>query len=110
MDPFLTPIENIALDLIFAYMGEARENRTSDEYMRIASSLPPLKVLHYQVNTRLQEIQKSGTAPYQICRFRAGDTRIVYEEFPTAISIEVIRTALTKSGMRMCRRRTELKH
>jgi hypothetical protein len=107
MDPFPTPIENIALNLAFEYAGEYRYNRTSDEYMRIAANLPPLKVLHYHVNERLKEIQESGSAPYQICRFRAGDKRVVYEDYPTSISIEVLRTALNKSGMRVPRRRAQ---
>jgi hypothetical protein len=100
MPRFPTSIENVALNLIFECMGESRWNRTFDDYMRIASTLPPLKILHYIVNQRLAEIAKTGAAPYEICRFRAGDNIIHYEPFPTSISIQTIRTALVVSGMR----------
>ena len=106
MDPFPTPLENIALNLVFECADKFRNNRTADEYMRIAAKLPPLKVLHHYVNKRLEEIQRSGNAP-QICRFRAGDKRIVYEDYPRSLSIEVLRTALNKSGMRVPRRRPQ---
>lgn len=100
MARFPTSIENIALDLIFESMGESRSNRTFDDYMRIASELPPLKTLHHSVNQRLTKIAETGAAPYEICRFRAGDEIIRSEPFPTSISIETIRTALVVSGMR----------
>lgn len=100
MARFPTSIENIALDLIFEYMGESRSNRTFDDYMRIASELPPLKTLHHIVNQQLAKIAEAGAAPYEICRFRAGDKIIRYEPFPTSISIQTICTALIVSGMR----------
>jgi hypothetical protein len=105
MDPFPTPIENVALNFAFEHVGESRYNRTTDEYIRIAAKLPPLKLLHYHINERLKKIHDSGSVPYQICRFRAGDKRIVYEDYPKSVSIEVLRAALIKSGMRMPRRR-----
>jgi hypothetical protein len=55
---FPTPIQNIALHLIFAVMGEDRINRTYDEYMAIAARLPPLKELTFKVNRMLQELHK----------------------------------------------------
>lgn len=100
----LTSFENIALTLIFEYMGEGRYNRTSDEYIDIARRLPPLKVLHYAINQRLEKIAESSKAPYEICRFRAGDKIVRYEPFPTSISIETIRSALVISGMRQLKR------
>ena len=63
-------------------MGESRSNRTFDDYMRIASELPPLKSLHHIVNQQLAKIAEAGAAPYEICRFRAGDKIIRYEPFP----------------------------
>ena len=99
MARFPTSIENIALALIFESMGESRSNRTFDDYLRIASELPPLKTLHHIVNQQLAKIVEAG-APDEICRFRAGDKIIRYEPFPTSISIQTIRTALIVSGMR----------
>ena len=43
-----TPIQQIALNLTFAVMGERRINRTYDEYMAIAARLPALKVLTFR--------------------------------------------------------------
>ena len=100
MAPSLTSVDNIAVSLVFAYMNEERYNRTYDDYMRIASALPPLKVLHYELNQLLTRRLEHYGPPYEICRFRAGDERYSFESFPTSISIETIRTALIKSGMR----------
>ena len=103
MARFPTSLENIALNLIFDFMGERRINRTFGEDMKIAAALPPLKVLHSAVNQRLSKIAATGTAPYEICRFRPGDKIVEYEPFPTSISIQTIRTALIVSGMRQPR-------
>jgi hypothetical protein len=46
MSKFLTSKENLALDLIFYYVGESRYNRTTEEYEAVAAKLPPIKVLH----------------------------------------------------------------
>jgi hypothetical protein len=77
-----------------------RIRRARTEIMGIASELPPLKMLHHIVNQQLAKIAEAGAAPYEICRFRAGDKIIRYEPFPTSISIQTIRTALIVSGMR----------
>ena len=102
---FPTSAENIALDLIFHSMGEVRYNRTPDEYTAIIAKMPPIKELHARINERLQEIEDEATAPYLICHFKAGDGYIRYEEFPRSVSIETIRSALVKIGMRKPRRR-----
>ena len=94
----LTSTENIVLNLIFEWLGEFRYNRSFNEYMEIAWRLPKLAALHAYVNQRLREI--AGKAPYEICRFRAGDTFVKYEPYPQSLSITVVRTALVKSGMR----------
>jgi hypothetical protein len=47
---FPTPIQNIAINLIFVAMCEARNNRTQQEYAAIAARLPPLKTLTARVN------------------------------------------------------------
>jgi hypothetical protein len=102
--PFPTPIQEIALNLIFSVMGESRINRTYDEYMAIAKRLHPLKVLTSHVNRFLNEMHKCngccGVLLPQLCRFKAGDQRITYEPYPKTISIETIREALEVAGMR----------
>lgn len=106
MSQFPTSKENIALDLIFESMGESRINRTYAEYMAIASRLPMLEPLRQDVNNRLSEMAVAGDAPYEICYFKAGDQgRHRYDKFPTSLSIETIRTALIKSGMKQPRGR-----
>ncbi len=105
---FLTPFQNITLSLVFAVMGERRNNRTYDEYMAIAARLPPLKKLTFQVNRLLQQLHKcneecGGLILPEICRFKAGDERIIYEPYPTKISSETVRETLVASGMRQPR-------
>ncbi|MBN8966158.1 MAG: hypothetical protein J0H89_12455 [Rhizobiales bacterium] len=97
---WLTSTENIAIDLVFDVLGEERLNRTSKEYMDIAARLPVLKELHYQINERLSQWHKEGRRLYEICRFKAGDKRIVYEPFPKTISQETLRRALIQAGFR----------
>jgi hypothetical protein len=101
---FLTQVQEIAANLIFAVVGECRFNRTHREYMAIANKLPPLKVLHAKVNERLQKLhedaERNGIPLPEICRFKAGDERITYEPYPRTISYETLRTALTVLGMR----------
>jgi hypothetical protein len=102
---FPTPIQDIALSLIFAVMKEKRINRTYDEYMAIAAKLPPLKRLTFEVNRLLQQAHQSndeckGFVLPQLCRFKAGDKRITYEPYPRAISRETVREALEVAGMR----------
>jgi len=41
MGPFPTPIQNLALGLVFEVMGERRLNRTYSEYEDFAERLPP---------------------------------------------------------------------
>jgi hypothetical protein len=102
---FPTPIQDIALNLTFAVMGEKRINRTYDEYMAIAARLPPLKVLTSGINRMLQELHWrnddcNGVLLPELCRFKAGDQRIIYEPYPKTISHETVRTALEVAGMR----------
>jgi hypothetical protein len=99
MSQFLTSKENIALNLIFEWMGESRFNRTMDEYISIASRLPKLEALHAYVNQRLQEMADAGESPYEISYFRPGDRYHRSKEYPTSLSIETVRLALHKSGM-----------
>jgi hypothetical protein len=101
---FPTPIQEIALNLTFAVMRERRINRTYDEYMAIAARMPALKVLTFKINLFLQHLNKcSGCNEVQLpelCRFKAGDCRIVYEPYPQRISYETVRAALELAGMR----------
>jgi hypothetical protein len=81
---FPTPIQEIALNLIFAVMGEGRINRTYDEYMAIAARLPALKVLTFKINQFLKEIHNcdgcNGVLLPQLCGFQAGHRRIDISE------------------------------
>jgi hypothetical protein len=101
---FLTPIQNIAINLVFAVMGERRCNRTRDEYDAISARLPPLKRLVWKVNEELKSMHaraaRSGVRLPQICRFKAGDERWDYEEYPRSISYETLRAALNVSELR----------
>jgi hypothetical protein len=97
---FPTAEQDLALNLIFEWLGEIRINRTTEEYMNIASRLPPLKVLHGIVEQRLRELHASGEPLHEICDFRKGDRSHWYRPFPKRISLETIRTALIVSGMR----------
>jgi hypothetical protein len=114
MNPFLTPQESIALDLIFACMGEPRINRTLDAYMNIAARAPKLAALHAEINRYLQKIAASGYAPFEICTFKGSspgrecDRYYRYEKFPTSMSMETIRRAWVKSGMRELQRQQRL--
>jgi len=105
MNKHPTSREELALNIIFDSMGESRFNRTHDEYLAIASRLQPIKALHGMINDRLAAMAAAGEAPYQICHFKKGDKYPTYEAFPTSVSIETVRSALTKSGMRMPRGR-----
>jgi hypothetical protein len=117
MGPFPTPIQDIALNLVFDVRSECRFNRTYEAYMDIAAQLPPLKVLVHKINERLQEINERlqelhktvGDPLPEICRFKAGDERIIYEPFPKKISIETLRAALVISEMRKPRSRKKLR-
>jgi hypothetical protein len=97
VSPFLTSKENIAANLIYAWLGESRCNRTYDDYMDIASRFPKVAACHAHVNERLGKME---FAPDQICYFKAGDRYPWYEDFPTSLSMETVRTALLKMGMR----------
>ena len=46
MSPFLTSKENIVVNLIYEWLGEAYINRTYDEYMEIASRFPKVAACH----------------------------------------------------------------
>jgi hypothetical protein len=73
MPRFLTSLEDNALSLVFELVGQSRYNRTLEEYGQIASRLPPLKQLEYEVNKLLKRKLESGGIRGEICRFRAGD-------------------------------------
>jgi hypothetical protein len=108
---FPTPIQNIALSLSFAVMGESRHNRTYSEYMAVADRLPPLKILFFKVNEFLRHLHEcdgcDGLRLPELCRFQSGDERVTYEPFPKSISYETIRSALTIAGLHEQRWRKE---
>jgi hypothetical protein len=105
VSPFFTSKENIVVNLIYAWLGESRFNRTCDEYMEIASRFPKVAACHAYVNQRLREMAEAGCVPYQICYFKAHDQYPWYENFPTSLSMETVRTALLKMGRRPTRGR-----
>jgi hypothetical protein len=109
MTKFPTPVEEIVLTITFGLMGESRFDRTYDEYMQIAKRLPPLKVLHGQINDKLREMAAAGIEPYKICPFKIGDKYIRYKSFPDSVSLETVRSALTKAGMRTKLRQNKTK-
>ena len=100
MGKYTTSKESVALDLISGCLGESFINRTPEEYQAIKEKLPPIKVLHGWVNDELAKIAAAGSAPYQICYFKAGDKHAWYEPYPTSLSIEIVRSALVKAGFR----------
>ena len=101
MSKYPTSKENLVLILISERLGESFINRTQAEYDAISAAMPPIKVMHAWVNEDLAKIAASGVPPYEICYFKAGDKHIWYEDFPTSLSIEVVRSALVKSGFRV---------
>ena len=111
---FPSPIQEIALNWTFAVMGERRINRTYDEYMAIAARLPPLKVLTFKINQFLQHMNKcsgcNGVLLPELCRFKAGYRRIVYESYPKRISYETVRAALVLAGNATAKVAKELTH
>lgn len=100
MNKYPTSKENIALNLISAWLGESFVGRTPAEYEAIMAKLPPVKVLGGVVNAALARIAATGAAPYDICYFKAGDRHIWYEPFPERLSDEIVRSALVKAGFR----------
>lgn len=103
---FPTPIQEIALNLIFGVLGESRFNRTAQQYEAIGKKIAetPLKALVADANALLRAIHRrsrdSGRPLPLLCRFKAGDERYVYEEFPQEISYETFRAALKISAFR----------
>jgi hypothetical protein len=110
---FPTPIQDIALNLIFTVLGERRWNRTAAEYAAIGAKLPGLKELVFKVNELLSWIhslsRRSGVPLPQLCRFQAGDARWEYEDYPRIILYQTVRTALNVSGLRNPRWHKHLK-
>lgn len=100
MDQYLTSKENLAMDLAFGVLGEERCSDKGKDYADIIERLPPIKVLHGKINDLLQAWAEAGFAPHKICHFKVDDRYPQYEEFPTSISLETLRSALVKSGMR----------
>jgi hypothetical protein len=106
--PFPTSAENIVIRLLYEWLGEQPYNRTMHEYVAIAQRVPKTLSIHAYVNQRLKAIVEARQNlpialrshwPYQICRFKAGDRRILFEDFPASLSVETVRKALKKSGL-----------
>jgi hypothetical protein len=95
-DIYLTSKENIALNHVFDWLGESRYNRTSAEYLDLASKFPTVEAAYVEVNARLSKIAKNGTAPCKICYFKKGDSGHWFAEYPTSLSKETVRRAIKK--------------
>ena len=106
MNHFLTPEEDLALELIFKSLGESSANciedawNTCGKYLDVAERAPKLDVLCADVNKLLADTAAAGLVPFEICSFKRGDRYYAYKKFPTSISRETIRRAWRKSGMR----------
>ena len=110
MVPLLTPRESLALELIFRLLGETQFNRQVDawnctgKYVDVALRAPKLSALHAAINDLLGRMAAVGHTPFEICTFKRGDRYYRYEEFPSSVSIETVRRAWAKSGMREIQR------
>jgi hypothetical protein len=106
MDRFLTARQGIALDIAFGLQGESRFNREIDDwgatykYIYVASRAPKLAVLHADINGILRNMAAAGDVPFDICSFKKGDHYYQYDKFPKSLSLETVRRAWVKSGMR----------
>jgi hypothetical protein len=119
MNHFITPKEAIALDIIFGLQGQTRFNREPTasgakyKYARVALRAPKLAAMHADVNRVLRDMAAVGFAPFEICAFKSGDSYYWYRDFPTSLSLETIRKAWVKSGMRelqLCYKRLRAKY
>jgi hypothetical protein len=97
-----TAIQSFAVSVLLDALGEDPCNRMAEEYEEIKSLIPKdLKVAHWLVNRRLGTLWRRGTFhKWKVCRFRAGDTVIVDDAYPTSISVETIRQGLVLYGWR----------
>ena len=96
-----TAFENIAINLVSELIKEELDKKDPLYFEDIVAMIPPLGVLHFQVNKRLRECHVIwGNNPPEFCRFEAGHQRTVYEPYPKQISVETIRKALIVAGLR----------
>ncbi len=58
MNPFLTPVEEIVINLVLEWLGESRINRKMEEYIAIAHRFPKIEAAHSYVNERLERIEQ----------------------------------------------------
>jgi hypothetical protein len=96
----ITPLENLALSLVFQSIGEEQINRTMIEYREIAARLPKDIALHRQINDLLAKMAREGIAPTEFCSWKKRDRYWHNKPYPAQISLETMRRALVKSGMR----------
>ena len=96
----MTSKESIAHSLIFDRLGKSPFNHDIDDCIAIAARAPRLEEMHRYVNSALQEMAIAGRVPFEICYFKAGDRKIWHQKFPVSLSIETVRQAWIKSGMR----------
>jgi hypothetical protein len=94
------PLEELAVDLLFAALGEHRYNRSAQKYAHLRSIIPPLKQAHYLVNQQLKKLNETGMEWYEIWYYKPGDLAPVCKPFPTSISLPTVRNGLGTIGFR----------
>lgn len=108
---FLTPVQDIAINLVFRVMEERKLNRTLAEYAAIAAKLPPLKIVVHQINELLRWMhERSADTGLPLPELRklkegGGDKWYIYKAYPRKISYETVRKALEVFGLRAPRGR-----
>ena len=96
-----TAVQSFAMKVLFKAIGEDPINRTAEDYNAIRSRMPKrLKQVQGLINDYLEMNKISAFSSEQFCIFKAGDTEIRFESYPTWISIETVRQALIVYGWR----------
>jgi len=94
------PSEVIILSILHEIYNPTGKELSLREFIEIADKLPPLKVIHGQINDWLKkrpvETGINGTVLY----LNAGDLQHRTAQYPRAVSLEAVRTALENSGFR----------
>src|SRR5947209_2421017 len=94
----ITDVQSFAIEMLFRVLKVNPVNRTCEEYQQIIDKIPSsLKVTTGMINDELRTYSKTDEfKSRKFCRFRAGD-KIAHEEeaYPTSISRETVRLALT---------------
>ena len=103
----ITQTQNFAIEMLGRALGVSTYCRTMEEAISTGSLFPrSVKLAHYLINEELRKYsQTEEFKARQFTRFKAGDTIVRYEFYPTRISPETVRQALTNFGFREPRRK-----